>query len=81
MRLKQVERGQDMGTRFKLGMMRLVMGRPAPDIVRTLLYRPEFFGEPFRALMQPVMRGDSRWSAGERELIAAFTSRLNQCPF
>jgi hypothetical protein len=27
------------------------------------------------------MRGPSEWTVGERELFAAFTSRLNQCPF
>jgi hypothetical protein len=27
------------------------------------------------------MRGPSEWRVGERELFAAFTSRLNQCPF
>jgi hypothetical protein len=27
------------------------------------------------------MRGPSQWSVGERELFAAFTSRLNQCLF
>jgi hypothetical protein len=27
------------------------------------------------------MRGPSDWSPGERELFAAFTSLLNQCPF
>jgi hypothetical protein len=27
------------------------------------------------------MRGDSEWSAGERELMAAFVSSLRQCPF
>jgi hypothetical protein len=28
-----------------------------------------------------VMRGPSEWSPGERELFAAFVSRVNQCPF
>jgi len=28
-----------------------------------------------------VMRGPSDWSIGERELFAAFTSKLNQCVF
>jgi hypothetical protein len=28
-----------------------------------------------------VMRGPSEWSSGERELFAAFTSLLRQCPF
>jgi len=27
------------------------------------------------------MRGPSMWSVGERELFAAFVSRLNQCVF
>ena len=30
---------------------------------------------------QGVMRGPSPLSAGQRELIAAFTSRRNDCPF
>jgi hypothetical protein len=28
-----------------------------------------------------VMRGESEWSAGERELMASFVSSLRQCPF
>jgi len=27
------------------------------------------------------MRGPSEWTVGERELFAAFVSRLNQCVF
>jgi hypothetical protein len=52
-----------------------------PDVVRTLNYRSGFFGGPFTALLQPVMRGPSAWTVGERELFAAYTSYLNQCPF
>jgi hypothetical protein len=50
-------------------------------VVRTLLYRPELFGTPFSDELDRVMRGPSAWSTGERELFAAFTSLLNQCPF
>jgi uncharacterized peroxidase-related enzyme len=32
-------------------------------------------------LLHPLMRGPSEWTAGERELLAAYTSYLNQCPF
>jgi hypothetical protein len=56
-------------------------GPQVPDVVRTLLYRPGFFGGPLSAALNPVMRGRSHWSRGERELFAAYTSRLNQCPF
>lgn len=58
---------------------------PAPPealgVVKTLLYRPEVFGEPFSDALDVAMRGPSEWSAGERELIAAFTSLLLQCPY
>ena len=63
-----------------LAMMRLVMGH-APGVVRTLMYRKEFFGHPFSKLTQQVMRGPSPWTVGERETFAAFVSRLNQCVF
>ena len=58
---------------------------PAPvdalGVVKTIMYRPELFGEPFSTALDVVMRGPSEWSAGERELFAAFTSLLRQCPF
>ena len=63
-----------------LGVMRILMGH-APGVVRTLLYRKAFFGRPFSDALDLAMRGPSDWSAGERELFAAFVSSLNQCPF
>ena len=58
---------------------------PAPPealgVVKTLVYRPELFGAPFSDALDAVMRGPSEWSTGERELFAAFTSLLRQCPF
>lgn len=53
----------------------------APGVIKTLMYRPELFGRPFSDAVDHAMRGPSDWSAGERELFAAFTSLLNQCPF
>jgi hypothetical protein len=50
-------------------------------VVKTLLYRPELFGEPFSEALDVAMRGPSEWSPGERELFAGFTSLLRQCPF
>jgi len=50
-------------------------------VVKTLLYRPGLFGEPFSEALEAAMRGPSEWSPGERELFAGFTSLLRQCPF
>ena len=61
--------------------MRVMMRGPAPGVIRTLLYRPHFFGKKMSRLTHDVMRGDSEWSVGERELFAAFVSSLNQCLF
>lgn len=51
------------------------------DIGQALQYRPELFGGPFSELLQELMRGESEWSVGERELFAAFESAQRQCPF
>lgn len=80
MRLAKVHRGHPLGDRLKLAAMRMFAGH-APGVVRTLLYRKAYFGGKFSALTQRVMRGPSAWSVGERELFAAFVSRLNQCVF
>ncbi len=81
MRLRRVEAGHRLQEKLKLWLIGLVSGYSPPDIVRTLFYRPEYFGRPISRLTQRVLRGPSEWSVGERELFAAFVSRLNQCPF
>ena len=81
MRLNAVEHGHRLPQQLKLLLIRLVGGRRVPDVVKMLLYRPELFGRPMFDWTEAVMRGPSPWSVGERELFAAFTSRLNQCLF
>ena len=51
------------------------------DVVKTLAYRPELFGAHYSALIHELLRGESQWSVGERELFAAYTAHLNKCPF
>ena len=51
------------------------------DVVKTLYYRPELFGRAFSSLTHVLLRGESDWSVGERELFAAYTAHLNKCPF
>jgi len=51
-----------------------------PQIMHLFAYKPDrtaFLAQ----FTQGVMRGPSPLSAGQRELIAAFTSRRNDCPF
>ncbi len=81
MRLEKVHHGHRLREKLLLGFIRLVSRASPVGVIRTLLYRREFFGDPMSRLTQQVMRGPSDWSPGERELFAAFVSRLNQCPF
>ena len=81
MRLRSVHQGHTaLRDKVLLAVMRLVQGH-APGVVRTLLYRKEFFGRPWSELTQQVMRGPSEWTPGEREVFAAVVSRFNQCVF
>ncbi len=81
MRLANVERGDGIKHRLLFGVIRVVSGHRAPDVIRTLSYRKKFFGGPHAHHTQAVMRGPSEWSVGERELFAAFVSNLNKCRF
>ena len=81
MRLAVVDRGHAADEAAVLDMIRERSGNEPLGVVKTLLYRPELFGRPFSEALDVVMRGPSEWSAGERELFAAFASLLNQCPF
>ena len=81
MRLAAVDHGHAPGEAAALDQIRERTGREPLGVVKTLLYRPDLFGLPFSQALDLVMRGPSEWSAGERELLAGFTSLLNQCPF
>jgi len=81
MRLAVVDNGHAPGEAAMLAEIRERSGHEPLGVVKTLLYRPELFGTPFSEVLHDEMRGESDWSPGERELFAAFTSLLNQCPF
>ncbi|MGZ8566830.1 MAG: hypothetical protein ACXWXS_07240 [Actinomycetota bacterium] len=81
MRLEAVARGRGIPAKAKLTMIRLFSGAPALDVIKTLSFRPGFFGAPFNDLIQEVLRGPSEWTVGERELFAAFVSERNRCGF
>lgn len=64
---------------FKL--IRLVSGRPVPDAAKITFYRPDFYSTYMKQFTQEAMRGRSTWSVGDRELMAAHVSQVNECPF
>lgn len=80
MYLQEVERGAGEGTfADRIAAMRAA-GRPMPQIWHLFAYKPD--RTDFLAhFTQGVMRGPSPLSAGLRELIAALTSKRNDCDF
>ncbi|MEO8704520.1 MAG: hypothetical protein ABI867_30985 [Kofleriaceae bacterium] len=81
MRLECLDRGHTLGKKALFVLIRVVSRHRAPDVVKTLTYRPEYFGGPMSKLFQEVMRGPSEWSIGDRELMAAYVSKTNECEF
>jgi AhpD family alkylhydroperoxidase len=45
------------------------------------MYRPEFYGNPMKRITHEAMRGPSAWSVGDRELMAAYVSKVNGTEF
>ncbi len=81
MRLEVLNSGHGLKAKALLAFIKLVSKRPAPDVIKLLKYRPEFFGDPMSAVFQEALRGSSAWSVGDRELMAAFVSKVNDCEF
>jgi hypothetical protein len=81
MRLGVLDHGHTLGTKALFAFILLVSRHRAPDVVKTLRYRPGFFGGPMSRVFQEVMRGPSQWSVADRELMAAFVSKTNACVF
>jgi uncharacterized peroxidase-related enzyme len=81
MRLDILQHGHSRTNRLALRLMRALARSEPDDVIKTSMYLPRFFGRPWIQLLRTVMRGESEWSAGERELFAAFTSRLNTCRY
>ncbi len=81
MRLPALDTGHTLGKKALFTLIRVLSGHRAPDVVKTLTYRPEFFGGLMSPVFQEVMRGESAWSIGDRELMAAYVSKVNECEF
>src|SRR5215831_1731375 len=81
MRLNILNSGYKFGTKVFFAFVHLVSRQPLPDAARLVYYRPDFYGAPMGEFTQLAMRGPSAWSVGDRELMAAFVSKMNACAF
>jgi hypothetical protein len=81
MRLEILNSGHKLRHRLLFRLIRVISKHPAPDVIKVVAYRGEFFGTPVNEVFQGAMRGPSAWSVGERELMAAFVSKTNECEF
>ena len=80
MRLRVLEHGHHGRSRLFVWMLRR-LGAGEVDIPKLMHHRPDFFGREASRVIHEILRGPSSWTVAERELFAAYTSRLNQCPF
>ena len=81
MRLPEIDRGDGVFNRLLMGFISLASRMRLPDAARVAFYHKDFFGAPLGAWTHAAMRGPSRWSVGERELMAALVAKWNSCAF
>jgi len=78
--LEAPERGAPAGSYAATIRALETAGAPVPQIMRLFAYKPDP-NQHLSRFTHGVMRGPSPLSPGLRELIAAYTSKLNHCPF
>jgi uncharacterized peroxidase-related enzyme len=80
-RLDILNRGYRPGTKLLFALIRLFSGQPVPDAAKLVFYRPDFYGASAKKFTHEAMRGQSGWSVGDRELMAAYVSKVNDSAF
>jgi AhpD family alkylhydroperoxidase len=81
MRLGILDNGHGFGTKALFAFIRTVSRQPVLDVIKVVKYRADFYGGPMQRVTQDAMRGPSAWSVADRELMAAFVAKTNQCEF
>jgi AhpD family alkylhydroperoxidase len=81
MRLDILNRGYSPGTKLLFALIRVFSGHPVPDAAKLVFYRPGFYGAQAKKFTHEAMRGPSGWSVADRELMAAFVSKVNESAF
>jgi uncharacterized peroxidase-related enzyme len=81
MRLEILNSGYRPTTKALFALIRLFSGHPVPDAARLVFYRPDFYGNRAKEFTHEAMRGPSDWSVADRELMAAYVSKVNASAF
>jgi len=81
MRLERLDHGHKLRHKLLFHVIRLVSRHPVPDVVKLLKYRGDLFGDLMAKVFQETLRGASEWTVGQRELMAAWVSKKNECEF
>ncbi|MEU8119000.1 carboxymuconolactone decarboxylase family protein [Spirillospora sp. NPDC049024] len=81
MRLDILDHGYDRRTKLLFALIRLLSRHPVPDAAKLVFYRPDFYGTRAKEFTHEAMRGPSDWSVGDRELMAAYVSQVNESAF
>jgi AhpD family alkylhydroperoxidase len=80
-RPRVLENGYGLGPKLLFRLIRVTTGRPLPDAAKLTFYRSDFYGKHAKQFTHEAMRGRSAWSVGDRELMAAYISKVNESPF
>jgi uncharacterized peroxidase-related enzyme len=81
MRLAILDSGHSFRSKILFGLIAAFSGQRVVDAIKLVMYRPDFYGAPMKKVVHEAMRGPSAWSIGDRELMAAFVSKVNECEF
>ncbi|WP_245673597.1 carboxymuconolactone decarboxylase family protein [Nocardia lijiangensis] len=81
MRLDILNHGYSPGTKVLFTLIRVFSRQPVPDAAKLVFYRPDFYGARAKTFTHEAMRGPSAWSVADRELMAAFVSKVNDSAF
>ena len=81
MRLRILDSGHGFATKALFAFIHTASRHPVFDVIKLVKYRSDFYGGPMSAVTHEAMRGPSTWSVGDRELMAAFVAKTNQCEF
>jgi uncharacterized peroxidase-related enzyme len=80
-RLGILDTGHSFGTKALFALIRTISRQPVLDVIKLVKYRADFYGGPMQKVTHDAMRGPSAWSVADRELMAAFVAKTNQCEF